>query len=124
MRQRALLAAVCVVLLAAAGCGNDPKEPPPAPTTTTGPAPAAPEPVLFDPPGRFQSSGQRLATAPRDEDDFGEPQTAAILIDQLVVFVDGATLAGRDVVSGDEEWVTNMPGVSSADVSVVTPPVL
>ncbi|GAA0237694.1 PQQ-binding-like beta-propeller repeat protein [Cryptosporangium japonicum] len=124
MHQRALLAAVCVVVLAATACGNDPKEPAPAPTTSTGRAPAAPEPVLFDPPSRFQSSGQRLATAPRDEDDFGEPQTAALLIDQSVVFVDGAALAGRDVVSGDEEWVTTMPGVSVAEASVVTPPVL
>ncbi|MFG1927936.1 PQQ-binding-like beta-propeller repeat protein [Cryptosporangium sp. NPDC048952] len=123
MRQRVLLAAVCGVLLAVAACGGE-KPKAPAPTTPAKPPPAAPEPVLFDPPGRFQSSGQRLAKAPRRADDFGAPQVAAVLIDQSVVYVDGATLAGRDVVSGDEEWVTNMPGVSSAEASVVTTPVL
>lgn len=124
MRQRALLAAVFSLLLMAAACGGQPSSPDPDPTTSAGPTTAAPEPVSFDPPTRFRASGQTLAAAPRRGGDLGEPQVAAVLVDQSVVYVDGAALAGMDVVDGAEEWVTNMPGVSGTDAAVVTTPVL
>ena len=124
MRQRALLAAVFSMLLLAAACGGEPSAPEPAPTASTSPTAATPEPVFFDPPTRFRASGQPLAAAPRRGGELGELQVAAVLVDQAVVYVDGAALAGLNVVDGEEEWVTNMPGVSSTDTSVVATPVL
>jgi len=125
MRQRALLATALAVLLTTSACGGEPESTPDPRAPTSAPATAAvPEPVAFDPPSKFQSGGQTLAEAPRRGGALGDPQVSAVLVGRTVVYVDETALAGQDVVTGEEHWVTAMPGVTASDPTVLANPVL
>ncbi|MFB9317104.1 outer membrane protein assembly factor BamB family protein [Cryptosporangium minutisporangium] len=124
MRQRALLAVVLLVLLMTAACGGDSDDAPDDDPSSSRPPAAAPAPKRFDPPARFASEGQTLAKAPRRGGALGKPEVAAVFVGSTLVYVDESSLAGIDVVTGDDRWVTPMPGVTIAESTQIATPIL
>ncbi|WP_143175481.1 PQQ-binding-like beta-propeller repeat protein [Cryptosporangium aurantiacum] len=113
------------VLLVTAGCGGDPRGvPDDDPPSSAPPGAVAPEPKRFDPPAKFLNSGQTLAVAPRRGGSLGKPEVAAVFVGATLVYVDESSLAGRDLATGDERWVTPMPGVTSAESTQIATPAL